>query len=182
MRATAAQALARAGLDWWRIQLFLRWGSKAILGYVQEAPLAASATLSGEVTERLALSELQRSIVDKETKLGDKDLNRIKTIINDILESRFAAMPPAQVISPEVVQAEVGLTRCLEEALELESKEVQPQLRFIRNGHPASMIVHVARDALRSVCGWEYAKSPWHTIVTGDEAKPRRCNACRCAF
>ena len=40
LRVTGAQFLARAGLELLLIQLFARWGSAAVLRYVQQAPLS----------------------------------------------------------------------------------------------------------------------------------------------
>jgi hypothetical protein len=181
MRATAAQALARAGLDWWRIQLFLRWGSKAILGYVQEAPLASSASIAGEVTQKLALSDLERSMVDRELSLSCKDLRKIRTIVSDLMEAKFAAMPPSEVLDPSQVKAECAqdVSKALEApAVSSEGRELQ----HVRNGHPASLVVHVVRSASHAACGWEYAKSPWHQFVSGERARLMRCRACRNAL
>jgi hypothetical protein len=46
IRIGAAQALSRLGMSKWEIQLFGRWGSDAVLGYLQDAPLT---NLSGVV-------------------------------------------------------------------------------------------------------------------------------------
>ena len=43
LRRTGAQGLARLGVDSWAIQLLGRWGSSAVLGYIQEVPLERSA-------------------------------------------------------------------------------------------------------------------------------------------
>lgn len=180
LRATAAQALARAGLDWWRIQLFLRWGPKALLGYVQEAPLAASAMLSGEVTYRLALRELQQSMVGNERDLGEKDLVRIRAVVMEILEEKLASLPPTAACAPEDLQAEVSSK--VTQALSQRDNEVGTQLQLVRNSHPASLIVHVARYVERACCGWEFAKPPWHEFVPSGVYKRRRCSACRNAL
>ena len=38
LRGIGAQAMVRAGMPVWKIQLFMRWGSSAVLGYLAEAP------------------------------------------------------------------------------------------------------------------------------------------------
>ena len=42
LRMTGAQGFARWGLDSWAIQLLGRWGSSAVLEYIQEVPLELS--------------------------------------------------------------------------------------------------------------------------------------------
>ena len=153
---------------------------KAILGYVQEAPLAASATLSGEVTSRLALSELQQSMVSNERDLGEKDLLRIRVVVMEILQEKLASLPLTAACAPEDLQAEVSSK--VTQALSQRDNEVGTQLQLVRNSHPASLIVHVARDAERACCGWEFAKSPWHEFAPNGLSKRRRCSACRNAF
>ena len=43
LRMTGAQGFARWGIDTWAIQLLGRWGSNAVLDYIQEVPLELSA-------------------------------------------------------------------------------------------------------------------------------------------
>ena len=50
MRVAGAQFFARRGVELFLIQLYARWGSAAILKYVQEAPLGSQA----QVAQRLA--------------------------------------------------------------------------------------------------------------------------------
>ena len=112
---------------------------------------------------------------------GEQDLRKIRAIINEILEDKLAAVPPTETRNPEELRTEVA--SCVALALTPEGKsEATQKLQYIRNGHPASLVVHIARDATRSVCGWEYAKSPWHELMSGDAVKHRRCNACRNAL
>jgi hypothetical protein len=49
-RVTSAQLMARAGISEWRIQVFGRWGSSAVLGYLRESLISAtSGALAQEV-------------------------------------------------------------------------------------------------------------------------------------
>jgi hypothetical protein len=56
MRVSGAQMLARCGVDVHIIMLLGRWGSQAILRYIQEAPLLASAELAGHVAQSFDFS------------------------------------------------------------------------------------------------------------------------------
>ena len=42
LRSTGAQFLARQGIEYYRIQLFCRWGSNTVLRYLRDAPLEGS--------------------------------------------------------------------------------------------------------------------------------------------
>ena len=57
LRVAGAQFLARSGLDLILIQLFARWGSNAVLRYVQDAPLE----LQGGVAIRAAAGAVKDS-------------------------------------------------------------------------------------------------------------------------
>ena len=46
LRVTGAQGLSRLGLDLWAIQLFGRWGSEAVNGYVRLVPLEQAARVA----------------------------------------------------------------------------------------------------------------------------------------
>ena len=50
LRATGAQFLARHGVDTYLIQLIGRWGSSAILLYIQQAPLALQHKLASSIS------------------------------------------------------------------------------------------------------------------------------------
>ena len=58
-RATGAQFMASRGIELWRVQIFGRWGSDAILRYVREAPLEQLAELAIESGHREALSRIR---------------------------------------------------------------------------------------------------------------------------
>ena len=57
LRVTGAQGLARAGVDTWAIQLLGRWGSAAVLGYIQEVPLTNSSTWAHRAARGWSLAE-----------------------------------------------------------------------------------------------------------------------------
>ena len=94
------------------------------------------------------------------------------------LEARLAAMSPTAACAVDIVQTEVGAK--VTEALAV--KEGGAQIVFVQNTHPGSLVVHVARNRERALCGWEYAKSRWHEIVSEGGAKRRKCNVCRHAL
>ena len=75
LRVSGAVHLAKAGIDIWRIQLHGRWGSNAVLRYVQLSPLSAS--LSIEASLGRDLKHMQAQILAAKAKLvslaGEKE-------------------------------------------------------------------------------------------------------------
>ena len=130
----------------------------------------------------MALSDLQRNLGGKDTELGDADLRKIRGIIMEILEQKLAKFPPSAEVSSVAVQGELCVK--VQDALVSQAQRVGCEAGpvLILNAHPTSGVVHVARDAERALCGWEYAKSPWHETVTKGDTKPRRCVICRNAI
>ena len=65
LRATGAQYLARCGIEYYKIQLFCRWGSDTILRYLRDAPLDDSSSWISHSLERSSLQEVlcQTSLV-----------------------------------------------------------------------------------------------------------------------
>ena len=101
-------------------------------------------------------------------------IHRIRDIVNDILESltigdgiskgdfvykvvQRASAPPAVDPGPNVVG----------------------QI-FIKNEHPSSQVVHLARNDSHTVCGWLYRDAPWVKQSVERPGKPMRaCRQCR---
>ena len=178
MRGAGARAMAQAGLELWRIQLFLRWGSGAVLGYLQDAPLATSATISSQVAWGLDLKAIKEDIAH-EVVLGgrvkEEDIiHRIRDIVNDILESLTIGHGISK--GDFVYKAVQGASA--PPAVDPGSK-VAGQV-YIKNDHPKSQVVHLARNELHTVCGWSYRDSPWAQQCVERLAKPMRaCRQCK---
>ena len=103
LRVTGAQALARAGVDLWAIQLLVRWGSSAVLGYVQAVPLERSSSWARRAAQGLSLEQVVAA----------------SSAAPSSSTSPSAAAPtPAAVCSD--LPAEAGPSACLEEALVVE--------------------------------------------------------------
>ena len=177
MRATAAQGLIRAGMELWQVQLFLRWGSKAVLGYLEEAPLQGRGRIAGTVATQLALGDVHRDIV---TKVGGGDRSDIKVVIEGVLEEKlsglWSSLGAVEVKIDEMVAAV---------ASQLARRPMSSPVigaRFIMNSHPASLVTHLARDIGRTMCGWEYGASPWAETCSELPGNKLSCRACRGAL
>jgi hypothetical protein len=177
MRATAAQGLIRAGMELWQVQLFLRWGSKAVLGYLEEAPLQGSGKIARVVATQLALGDVHRDIV---TKVGGSERSDIKVVIEGVLEEKLAGLW-SSMCAAELKLDEMAVAV----ASQLERRPVcSPVIgaRFVRNSHPASLVTHIARDIGRTMCGWEYGASPWAETCSELPASKLSCRTCRSAL
>eukprot|EP00959_Pyramimonas_sp_CCMP1952_P013145 277785-Pyramimonas_sp.AAC.1 len=64
-RVSGAVRMAMSGVEIWEIQLFGRWGSSAILSYIRESPLAASAAWARQTAEGLELKQAAQEIQAK---------------------------------------------------------------------------------------------------------------------
>jgi hypothetical protein len=177
MRATAAQGLIRAGMELWQVQLFLRWGSKAVLGYLEEAPLKGSGRIAGTVAKQLAIGDVHRDIV---TKLGGSERSDLKVVIEGVLEEKLAGLW-SSFLAVDLKIDEMAASV----AAQLERRPASSPVigaRFVMNTHPASRVTHIARDIGRTMCGWDYGASPWSETISELPVSKLSCRACRNAL
>ena len=119
-------------------------------------------------------------MVTSERDLGEKDLLRIRGVVLEILEQKLSSMPLTPMQMPKECQEEMAAM--VTKTLAQREEEVGVQLLLVKNTHPASLIVNVARNSDRACCGWEFAKPPWHEFVPSGVSKDRKCSACRNAI
>ena len=95
LRVPGAQAMARAGMDVWQIQLFCRWGSAAVLGYIRDAPLAVSHRFADRVANSLALDEAREAVsgrlMARKPSNSRSDVDCVRDTVDAILETRGLA-------------------------------------------------------------------------------------------
>ncbi|CAE7394552.1 icd, partial [Symbiodinium necroappetens] len=70
LRSTGAQFLARQGIEYYRIQLFCRWGSDTVLRYLRDAPLEGSEKWLPSSLQNVSVEEVQ---VQTATALSSQD-------------------------------------------------------------------------------------------------------------
>ena len=193
MRAIGAQAMARAGLPLWKIQLFLRWGSSAVLGYLDEAPLAKSHSLAREVSEGLDLAELREDLLstlaervkDLTTKFLKSDLDQF---VRDALEEKCihvgagshhtSTREAMEELGPEMLEATLqGVQAHLQSTPAASLESHGPPIKFVLNADPNSRKVHRVKSSTKTFCGWPWAAHPLHRIV-GDKHDYEVCRTC----
>lgn len=188
LRATGAQYLARCGIEYYKIQLFCRWGSDTVLRYLRDAPLEDSQEWVPESLKKASVTEvLMKTSInlnkDKETlQFQGKDVDRI---VMEALESRSAEVMDTLNTKVDEVQA---LIESLKEkkiamddhwALEL-SRRFLP--KYVVN--LSSQKIHVVRDATHTACGFEWRNSKDHVLKNEVDNDVVRCEkpACQKAF
>ena len=169
LRVMGAQFLARSRIELFRIQLFARWGSDAILRYVQDAPLAVQHELAAEVSMQPSLRDIALSVG----------------------ELRHEA-PNGQVLLKKVADRHQTAIDALREAVvaieaRLVAKDLAQQLPdqgFVRN--TKSGVIHkvlygdvnARPDAWLTRCPWKFGLSTWAERCGSPEPGQSRCDKC----
>ena len=94
LRVTGAQTMARAGMDLWEIQMFCRWGSSAILGYVRDVPMENSPQIATRVAGGLTKGEAMRQLTDALNTRSSKvplSSSRMQQTVETILERQLSS-------------------------------------------------------------------------------------------
>ena len=182
-RVTGAQAMAAAQMALWRIQVFCRWGSTAVLGYIREAHLVCSEAIATEVLDTLSLQEMKghvRARAQTKAPVGKKQLQE--------------AMDEA--VEQVAAEAAERLPDYLDEHLDCISARVHDKLRasmaasavvvpapdmeehtFVVNLSPESGRLHLLGDATVTACGWQWGGDIRAELVhSRDGYKP--CGRC----
>ena len=169
MRVAGAQFFARRGVELFLIQLYARWGSTAILKYVQEAPLGSQARVAQRVAktgELLSLEEVQEDICRKKS--------------NKTLGTREACSA--------VISGDVGMSvypwelETLVERITMLEQKVPPTMRYAANCD--TFCVHrvaiygceVSAKEWRTVCKWKFAKGNYKLLEQAPEEA--KCDTC----
>ena len=169
MRVAGAQFFARRGIDLFMIQLYARWGSAAVLKYVQDAPLAQQASVAGRLASSVRLMQSLES-VRKEVNLG---LKTGKQSLNDKCRDTLKDSPGwARKAELEALVSRVEV---------LEGK-VDRRHRFVMNMD--SFCVHkvlmweedIPKDMWETVCHWKFGTAQFEFVQTlPEEGTCDRC-------
>ena len=169
-RIAGSVRMARAGIELWKIQLFGRWGSNAIMGYIRDVPLATSHTLSSEIVRGLQRARSEEAVVER-------------LVVNLREQVIHAVDTQAAELHKEMDQLRAQMVTTVErdEATPTEDVEADPiGLTFVFNGALLSRIpvMHLVKDKDFAYCGWKY--SSVYTAITVDTLRDvdPRCQRC----
>ena len=168
LRVTGAQFLARTGLELLLIQLFARWGSSAVLRYVQQAPLDNQQGVAGAAVRGLSLKDVDRLTPKMMKEFPDVSQDDVrKAVIDNALQVELREMSHTMLINYKALDERVMLIEA--SVAEAECAVPSPVLGVRRHRasklHKVSVGVHdhAAQPVLTTACGWRYGGVP-HVI------------------
>lgn len=150
--------MARKGIEFYKIQLFCRWGSEAILRYLREVPLENSdqrlaSTMSvGEIMTHSAKALQMPADHPKSRKMVRAIENALETQSTQILLSTKQTQNEIEQILEDLRKKSVLMNEKWTEEL---SRKFLP--KFVTNDN--SKTFHAVEDAFSTGCGFEYRNS-----------------------
>ena len=137
LRVTGAQFLARAGLELLLIQLFARWGSAAVLRYVQQAPLNSQQGVACAAIRGLALKDVDRLAPRVMKEFPDMPQGDVrKAVIDGALQVELRDMSDTMLVNYNALDARIMLI----EASVAESEGTAPSPLLGVRRHRASKL------------------------------------------
>ena len=147
LRRTGAQGFARLGIDAWAIQLLGRWGSQAVLEYIQEVPLERSAEWA-----RRAASSAGRS-----SRLSEVASSSDGAALAHGQPSSSSTLPSASVGALASLAVEVGQLDAVE-GTESGTSQFVRSTGLVWHRVPSHGTAGPTSTWTTS-CGWRFAKS-----------------------
>ena len=172
MRVAGAQFFARRGIELFMIQLYARWGSSAILRYVNDAPLKTQSKVAGKLAaamgESPSIGEVQRKLRAVTKKGTAEDL---ESACKKLIEKS------TDIVRPGELQALVKRVEVLEE-------DVDKDHKYVINTE--TMCVHkvyvwsndLKPSKWKTVCNWYFSlgKENYEWLKSAEDAKT--CDRC----
>ena len=162
LRRSGAKALARAGVALAKVQWMGRWGSSAVLAYVEEAAEEAPASFQSLHVEE-GWTSLRSDVAQV---LRERTASRTdRPAPSRLTESRLASVEEFLA----AVRTEMGEVSCL--ARELDAL-VRPTLVLNRRRRVAHRAIwNRDPDLCRANCGWKWAYAPDARPITQEEVE-----------
>ena len=151
-RVTGAQLMARAGISEWRVQVFGRWVSSAVLGYLRESLIRdAAGALAQEVV--LARMATPCSVAEVAPLLKADGATTRAALERAVAQG---AAPPGQEGQEESVAALRCELAAVRADLAAMAARAVPEVVVCT----ASGKAHVVANACVSHCGWQWSATP----------------------
>jgi len=180
LRVIGAQFLARVGTDVYLIKLFARWGSDAVLRYIQDAQLADGVGTATRALKAVADHEVQ-AIKDmvrdpflprqelKEEVLSvlssEQATDNIEAVVDQLVRDRLKELKHESA-------AALGTVKKVEAdqlVVNMPTKKVHKVLAFDPLASPVTW---------QAFCGWMFGRAKYKMVT----AVPKRCTQCRDCF
>ena len=184
LRSTGAQHFARMGVEFYKIQLYCRWGSETILRYLRDAPLEESENwLAGEANPDFDLGELVQQTVST-VRVINKDVDRkeVETVVHDIMNT--------------YVSEELGQFKLAREEIDQIMEELKSKGKEIKDVWAAELTrkflpkyvmnlqsrrIHAVRDAYACGCGFDFRNTKDYELMNEIPEGAARCETSGCA-
>eukprot|EP00434_Breviolum_minutum_P035780 symbB.v1.2.031683.t1/scaffold3685.1/size104757/8 len=155
LRATGAQFMARRGIEYYKIQLYCRWGSETILKYLRDAPLeGAEDWVAESVAVEPSVEEVIEQSVHSVASQGGVREETVERLVQQLLETTH------------VSQVFMVILRIVEE---LKTKKIliddhwvtELSRRFLPRYvlNLSSNKLHAVKDSLATGCGFDWRGS-----------------------
>jgi hypothetical protein len=176
-RVYGAIRMALAGLEIWRIQVFGRWGSSAVLGYIQDAPVRVGARLAEATARGLNLAQVRDQAVGQ-LPTGDAIPEwKLKEAVTSILEGALRESADSGE-GAGAVRLRRGLAQYL--AIEaIDSCATLPGEAYVQNRSTTGKgVVHVVLSATHTACGGAWATSTTAMLRSEAGESDQMCARC----
>lgn len=182
LRSTGAQYFARCGVEFYKIQLFCRWGSDTILRYLRDAPLDDAEDWVHASSLRQSLEEVTYQTFETLQSQGNPVRpSDVENIVHKALQSQAS----------EVLQSiETDMSRATDILNELKTKKIEMDdhwaaelsrrflPRFVKN--VTSQKIHCVRDEFAAGCGFEWRNTKDHVLINTLEPDSDKCEKPGC--
>ena len=182
LRATGAQFMARRGIEYYKIQLYCRWGSETILKYLRDAPLeGAEDWVAESVAVEPSVEEVIEQSVHSVASQGGVREETVERLVQQLLETHVS-----QVFTV-IDNQKNDILRIVEElktkkiliddhwATEL-SRRFLP--RYVLN--LSSNKLHAVKDSLATGCGFDWRGSSDCTLYNNVPTSVQKCEKAGC--
>jgi len=162
-RVTGAQCMALAGVSEWRIQIFGRWGSSAVLRYIRDTLVAvegADIAKTVELAQPLPLHRILSS-VQPGTPLAIQDWAL------EQLHRLLATPVDGNLLRTELLATIAGLRQ----ELATVSARTYPKVVVCRG----SGIGHHTANSVSTHCGWQWSANPQAFTAASADYSGRIC-------
>ena len=160
-RVAGAKRMALAGMQVWTIQMFGRWGSSAILGYVREALLGHNGGTLAMQTERAAVERASvkdirqqaRRAIDKASSGGQITQKAKAAMVDMLLEHLADFQPSSSTDAAEETEAMITLkANEIWAYTEMELRVGRARVLLNKRGR-----LHIQFNKEVCLCGWTWA-------------------------
>ena len=173
-RVHGAVRMAEAGFEIWRIQIFGRWGSAAVLKYVRDAPVGVGAGIAQMCARSRDLEGIRKDATDlrREFQLSEAHL---RTAVRCALEEINGQLGEQDKdLRTEFADLK---THILANAHKLSLDEGVPAEGWVLN-RAGRKVLHAVRNTTHTYCGWAWRSSKAAALRSDTSSVDVLCASC----